>query len=133
MDRRRIRRWIFSQKSSKNEDLRSFVATLFSTWIIKKYLTFYHSSRLIVVEIHQVSQFPSFLQTFLIRSINKSFGKIDSIPQVVAEKFYQKINFHFRIDGTYLGISGYFCISTSNKKYNKHTTWTACQEKKNIF
>ena len=28
MDRRRRRRWIFGQKSSKNEDLRSFVATL---------------------------------------------------------------------------------------------------------
>ena len=28
MGRRRRRRWIFGQKSSKNEDLRSFVATL---------------------------------------------------------------------------------------------------------
>ena len=43
----------------------------------------HHATSLVVVEIHQVSQLPRFLETLFVWAVNKSLGKIDSIPQVV--------------------------------------------------
>ena len=47
----------------------------------------YHSAGFVIVEIHQVSQFPGFLQLFLVGTIDKLLGKADAVPQVVAEIF----------------------------------------------
>ena len=43
----------------------------------------HHATSLVVVKIHQVSKLPRFLETLFVRAVNKSLGKIDSIPQVV--------------------------------------------------
>ena len=71
---------------------------------------FYHSASLVVVKIHQVSKFSRFLETLFIWSIDKSFGKIDSVPQVVTENqqfIYVKM---FKImDILTKFLTGFFC------------------------